>query len=395
MVGTHFTTVAMAWQIYELTDSPLGIGLLGLARAGPQILFGMIGGVLADSMDRRRLMMAMQLAQLGVSLCLALLTLSDAISPGLLFVAAVLLAVGSATENPPRLAIVPSLVPASDLQSAVALSSTVRSAAGIAGPSVAGLILVLSGPALCYAVDAASWVIMLAALALIRVPRFEATVRKFSLDTLFAGASFVLRQKTLRSFAALGFSSSFFGSSLVALYPVYARDILRAGPVGLGLMYSAPALGLVLTASVISMRKKIEPAGTWVIFGEALNASAIVIFAVSREFILSLFMLLLTGVGVCLSSVLRGTIYQRLTPDHLRGRVSAIDRVLSIGGGQLGQFRAGAFANFLGTPVSAGLGGICVLLASVIVAFVPGARHFRLEDTEEVADRDQATVSRT
>jgi MFS family permease len=161
-VGSQFTTVAMAWQIYELTDSPLQIGLIGLARAVPQIAILLFGGLLADAVNRRRLMMLTQASLFGVSGALALLTLAGSATPLRLYVATMFLALFSSLEAPSRQAIVSNLVPREDLSRALAMHSSQRQIAVIAGPSVAGLVLAFAGPALCYAVDAFSWLIMLA-----------------------------------------------------------------------------------------------------------------------------------------------------------------------------------------------------------------------------------------
>ena len=145
-IGNQFTIVAMAWQIYDLTDSPLQIGLLGLGRALPQIALALVGGVMADVVDRRRLLMLTQLIQLAIGVALTVLTVTGAITPGLLLACAILLSLGAALENPPRQAIVPSLVPSTDLSSAVALYTTQRSIGMIAGPALAGIVLAISGP---------------------------------------------------------------------------------------------------------------------------------------------------------------------------------------------------------------------------------------------------------
>ena len=194
-VGSQFTTVAMAWQIYELTDSPLQIGLIGLARAVPQIGILLFGGLLADAMNRRRLMMLTQASLFGVSGALALLTLAGSATPSRLYVAAMFLALFSSLEAPSRQAIVSNLVPREDLSRALAMHSSQRQIAVIAGPSVAGLVLAFAGPALCYAVDAFSWLIMLAALALIRTRLPErGGWRTVSVNALGAGLRFVWRQ---------------------------------------------------------------------------------------------------------------------------------------------------------------------------------------------------------
>ncbi len=191
-VGSQFTQVAMAWQIYELTNSPLQIGLIGLARAVPQMIILLFGGLLADAMNRRKLMMVTQGSLFFVSGSLALITLSGHATPMKLYGVTVFLALFSSLESPSRQAIVTNLVPAEDLSRALAIFSTQRQIATIAGPSIAGVVLAFAGPAVCYGVDAVSWLIMLGALAMLRteLPQ-RGGWRTIRFDSLRAGFGFV------------------------------------------------------------------------------------------------------------------------------------------------------------------------------------------------------------
>jgi MFS family permease len=373
--GTQFTTVAMAWQIYELTSSPLYIGFLGLARALPQICLALLGGILADAFDRRRLLMAAQVVQCAISVALGLLTLAGAITPEILIGAALLLALGSAVESPPRQAIVANLVPPAALSSAVALNATQRSAAMIVGPSLAGVALALSGPLLCYVIDAASWLVMLGALANIRLRPTRERRIGVSFEALWAGARFVLHQQVMFRFMLLDFGATFFGTS-TALYPIFARDILETGPTGLGLMYAAPSVGALVTGVVLSGRHRVEATGKWVVLGVVLFGACTALFSVSRVFWLSLVLLVGTGIGNTLSAVLRNTTNQLLTPDQLRGRVSSVNSAFVISGPQLGQFRAGAMADVWGATASGAIGGLGAVVCALAIA--PGVWRFKL-----------------
>src|SRR5437660_1457539 len=191
-IGSQFTTVAIAWQIYDLTNSPLQLGLIGLARAGPQIAILLFGGLLADAMNRRKLMMVTQASLFCVSGTLALIALQRRITPVTLYAATMFLALFSSLEAPSRQALVSNLVPHEDLPRAMALSNTQRYIAIIAGPSVAGLLLGFLGPAVCYGVDAVSWLIMLFSLTLIRTELPErGGWRTVTLESLRAGFNFV------------------------------------------------------------------------------------------------------------------------------------------------------------------------------------------------------------
>src|SRR5581483_2768401 len=176
----------MAWQMYELTNSALQVGLLGLGRALPQIALAIFGGMLADALDRRRLLMGIQLVNCCVSGSLTVLTALHLVRPETLIVAAVLFAFGTSVETPARQAVVPNLVPREDLGPAIALNNTQRNVAVIIGPSLAGIALAVASPALCYGVDAASWLAMLLALAFIRRPLQGAIRTKASIEALLA-----------------------------------------------------------------------------------------------------------------------------------------------------------------------------------------------------------------
>lgn len=378
--GSQFTAVAMAWQIYELTNSPLQIGLLGLARAVPQMALLLFGGLLADAVDRRRLMMAMQVGQFAVSGFLAALAFAGLVSPPVLYMASVFLAVFGSLENPARQALVPNLVPRSELTSAVALNATQRNVSQIAGPALAGIVLGGTSAAFCYAVDAISWLLMLGALAVIAAPAQAASGRRgISLQSLGEGVGFVWRHPVVLSLTILDFAQNVLGSPR-ALMPVYARDILFVGPEGLGLLYAATSAGSVGAAALMTAMPQVRRAGLWVLIGVGIYAVSTMLFAVSHVFWFSLAMLAIEGIGNTVSTILRGTMNQLVTPDDLRGRVTSVNNVFTNGGPQLGQFRAGAVGEVIGGEGSA-LGGGAALLAVValVAALARPVREFRID----------------
>jgi MFS family permease len=342
----------------------------------------LFGGVLADAMDRRRLLIWTQLVQLAISAALTFLTFADAISPGVLIGCAILLSLGGALENPPRQAIVPNLVPSTDLSSAVALYTTQRSIGLIAGPSIAGILLAVSGPGACYLLDMLSWLVMLLALVLMRTRPPVRKAVSISLASMLEGAKFVVRQPVIFPFMLLDFGATFFGAP-AALFPVLARDVFEVGEFGLGLMYAAPALGAIVTGVVMSSLPQVRDAGRWVIIGVLCFGLCLVFFAVVPFFWLSLLLLVGTGAGNAVSGVLRGTANQMLTPDHLRGRMSAINSAFVMGGPQLGQFRSGVLADVWSAPAAGALGGVGAVLCAVGVAFLPAVRGFRLDAAQE------------
>jgi MFS family permease len=378
-VGSQFTTVAMAWQIYELTNSPLQIGMIGLVRAVPQMIVLLFGGLLADAINRRKLMMITQGSLFLISTALALSTFAGQMTVPKLYGVAVFLALFSSLDAPSRHAIVTNLVPAEDLARALAISSTQRQIATIAGPSIAGIVLAVAGPGACYAVDAISWLIMIAALALIRAELpAHGGWRTISLESLGAGFRFVWHHSVIFPFLMMDLGANFFGS-IRSLYPIYARDILAVGPRGLGILYAASAAGSLIGALGFSIWGPLRRAGRWILFGVTVYGLCLLGFAHSRYFWLSVLLLAGTGIGDTISAILRSTINQLSTPDELRGRMSSINSVFTNSGPQLGQFQAGALAAAIGAEFSVTTGALVILfIVGLLAARFPHVRDYRI-----------------
>jgi MFS family permease len=248
----------------------------------------------------------------------------------------------------------------------------------IAGPSVAGLILAAGGAELCYAVNAATWLVMIGALLLIRGQTQERRAgRSLGLQSLGEGVHFVWSNPVILALMALDFGQNFFGTPR-ALFPVYAKDILGVGEVGLGLLYAAASLGAIVVAIGMSLVGNLRRAGLIVLVGVAIHAVCLVFFAFSHVFWFSILMLAGEGAGNAFSAILRNTINQLLTPDDLRGRVSSVNSMFTNTGPQIGQFRAGAVAEVLGPEMSVFSGGLAILLLAGLVAAQRPVRTFEL-----------------
>jgi MFS family permease len=377
--GSQFTQVAMAWQIYELTNSPLQIGMLGLVRAVPQMFILLFGGLLADAVNRRKLMLVTQASLFFVSGALALLSWAGQVTPLTLYAVTVLLALFSSLESPSRQSIVPNLVPVEELSRAVAIFSTQRQIATIAGPSLAGIVLAFAGPAVCYAVDAVSWLSMMVFLSMIRTQLPErGGWRTISLDSLRAGFRFVWGHAVIFPFLMMDFGANIFGTAR-SLYPIYARDILVVGPQGLGLLYAASAAGALLGAAGFSVWGPVRRAGHWILFGVTLCGVCLLLFGNSSVFWLSILALVGLGVGDAVSAILRATINQLVTPDELRGRMASINSIFTNSGPQLGQFQAGALAALIGAEFAVTAGGIIsLLIVGILVLGYPHVRDYRI-----------------
>jgi MFS family permease len=387
-VGSQFTSLAIAWQIYELTHSPLQLGLMGLARGVPQVVMLLFGGLLADAVNRRTVILCTQSVLFVASALLALLTFADKTTPATLYVATIALALFNSLEAPARHAIVANLVPREDLAAALAIYNSQRHVATIAGPAVAGVTIWLWGPAVCYAIDAASWLIMFVAVVAIRTTLPEGGGRRaVSLESLRAGFRFVLNHAVIFPLLMMDFGANVFGT-VRALLPIFAKDILSAGPQGLGILYAGSAFGSLAGAIGLSFFGGTRKVGVWILAGVTLYGLSIVSFGGSHVFWFSVFLLVLSGIGDTISAIMRSTINQLATPEELRGRMSSINSLFTNCGPQLGQFQAGALASLIGAELTVMSGGLVILLIVAVLVFrFPHVRDFKITAQNQTAAR--------
>jgi MFS family permease len=279
-----------------------------------------------------------------------------------------------AFDIPARQALMPALVPARDFPNAVSLGLIVFNLAMIVGPSLAGVMLASRGPSVVYALNAISFVAVIAALVAMRTRGLAAEESEMTTRVSFAalkeGLEFVWRTPIIVQTMTLDFAATFFASA-TALLPIFAEEILQVGARGLGLLAAAPAMGSVVTALVMARVGSFQQQGKLVIQSVAVFGLATVGFGVSRVFWFSLLMLGITGAADTISTVLRQTIRQLATPNHLRGRMTSINMVFFMGGPQLGELEAGIVAALIGTPMSVVTGGIGSLV-SALLALVKG-----------------------
>ena len=369
---------AINWHIYLLTHSALALGLVGACRAVPIILCSLIGGVVADVMDRRRLMMATQAVMLVCSGILALVT-----SRGLVHIWPILLltAIASAAwafDTPARQALVPTLVPVKDFPNAVSLSMLMFQIGLIVGPPLAGFLLASRGPGLVYAINAGSFVAVILGLALMRAggrpEQSESQTPRISLEALVEGLRFVWRTPIIVQTMTLDFVATFFASAN-QLLPIFAKDILQVGAQGYGFLGAAPAGGAIISGLVMARLGTLKRQGRIVILAVSVYGAATIAFGLSRVFWFSLLMLAVTGAADTVSTILRHTIRQLATPNYLRGRMTSINMIFFMGGPQLGEVEAGTMAALIGAPLSVVTGGVGCLIAAAITLMA--ARNLR------------------
>src|SRR5450759_2415150 len=359
--------VAVTWNVWVLTRSPFALGAVGLARIVPVIVFSLLGGIAADARDRKKVMLVTQTVLMAVSIGLGLLTFLriPAVWPVFL-----LIAVGGAATAfalPARQALVPRLVPEGDLARALSMNVILFQAATLAGPVVAGWLIAERGLAVVYFLDAASFVAVLAAVLAIRAPGAVGGSRRSPWEDLKGGLAFVWRSPLIVSTMTLDFVATFFASAM-ALLPIFADQILRVGPRGLGLLYGAPAAGAIVTGLILAVLPAPKAQGRTILVAVASYGAATILFGFSRSFALSLSALAAAGASDTISTVLRSTLRQLTTPDALRGRMTSINMVFFMGGPQLGEFEAGLLAGWLSAPASVVIGGAACMAAVAATA---------------------------
>ena len=380
LTGSQMQTVAVPYQIYKLTGSSLALGFVGLARVIPVIVFALGGGVIADALDRRRLMMLSQSLMAICSLTLAWTTHTGRITPAVMYA---VIAVGGAAlslDSPARQSLIPLLVPREHLANAIGLHAMAWEVAAIAGPSLAGLLIAWRGVFPVYVLDAASFAAVLGALVAMRhraPPRASVDI---SIGAALDGLRFIARTPLIFSTMVLDAVATFFAGSLLLL-PVYADRILAVGPRGLGLLYAAQPAGAAVAAALLSSRATIHRQGAAVLWSIAIYGASVAAFGVSPWLPLSLVLLAVSGAADTVSMVVRQTLRQLLTPDELRGRMTSVNMIFFIGGPQLGEFEAGVVARAAGPRFSVSSGGVACVLAAIVTALaVPSLRKLTSHD---------------
>jgi MFS family permease len=371
VTGSQMQLVAINWHVYLLTKSPLALGGVGLVRVLPIIFCSLAGGVVADAVDRKRLMMVSQSVMLICAGLLAGLTATGLNSIWPIYLLTAIASAAVAFDNPARQAMLPTLVPRKDFPNAVSLGILVFNSAMIVGPAVAGLLLRIRGPALIYGLNAASFIAVIVALLLMKASgRVEATTEsvRISFGALRDGLRFVWRTPIIVQTMMLDFIATFFASA-TALLPIFAAEILNVGATGLGLLAAAPGAGSIISGLVMAKRGVMRKQGKAVLVSVAVYGAATAVFGLSRWFWLSILMLSVTGAADTVSTVLRQTIRQLVTPNYLRGRMTSVNMVFFMGGPQLGEFEAGALAAIIGATLSVLTGGFGCLIAVGAASF--------------------------
>jgi MFS family permease len=354
--------VAVGWQVYSLTHDPLALGLAGLSEFLPFVCLVLLGGHVADHADRRNILVVTWSIEALCIGALLWLTLSGLRSVWPIY--AVITAFGTtrAFYAPAMQSMVPTLVPREEFPRALALNATLFQIAVVSGPALGGVLFLL-GPAVVFAVCLALFVItvmLVLSMGSRRAVRDSTRAGASTAHQLLEGLRFVMHQPKVLGVLSLDLFAVLFGGA-TALLPIFAAEILHIGPVGLGLLRTAPGVGAGLTAAVLTLRPIERHAGAYMFGGVALFGLCTIAFALSRNVALSLAALLVLGGGDMLSIYVRGILVQLNTPDSIRGRVSAINSMFIGGSNELGEFESGVTARWFGAVRAAVLGGVLTL----------------------------------
>ena len=371
--------VALAWQMYELTASAWDLGLVGLVQFLPALLLTIPAGQIVDRVDRRLVLAGALVLQALVAGVLAWASAAGTVSRELILLFCVVIGVARALQMPAQQALLPSLVTPDVLPRALAVSSSVMQVAVIGGPALGGFVYG-AGAAAAYGFAFALFVLSLVIVAGIRYPRATPDPTPVTLASVFAGFGFIRRHKTVLGALSLDLFAVLLGGA-TALLPMFAKDVLNTGAWGLGVLRAAPAAGAFVVGVILAHRPLRHHVGRWMFGAVAVYGVATLGFALSTSFALSLVALAASGAADMVSVVIRQTLVQLETPDDLRGRVSAVNSTFIGASNQLGEFRAGAVAAWLGPvgSVVAGAFGTLVVVALWMRLFPGLYRRDRLQ----------------
>jgi MFS family permease len=373
-VGFQMLGVAVGWQLYELTGNALDLGLVGLVQFVPMVLLTLVVGQVADRCDRRLIVVVCEIVKAAAAAALALGALGDWQSRGSIFGVVAVLSAAQAFENPAMSALVPEVVARPEIAPAMAWVISAGQTAQIVGPALGGLLYAF-GPGPAYVTAGAMFVLAGGLAAAIRVARVVRPREAITLETVFSGVAFIQSRRVLLGSMSLDLFAVLLGGA-TALLPVFAKDILGVGPVGLGLLRSAPAVGALATSVFLAHYPLTLRVGPTLFRSVIVFGAATVVFGVSTSFALSLIALTVLGAADVVSMVIRMSLAQIRTPDAMRGRVSAVHSLFTGTSNQLGAFESGLAAALLGTVPAVLLGGLgTIAVAALWMLLFPELRR--------------------
>jgi MFS family permease len=384
--GSMMQNAAVLWHVSLIVPEDkkgLALGIVGLVKFVPIVVFSLISGVVADAVDRRRLMLITNTLLTVIAGALAIATYRGLDSVWPIYLLTALSSAVGVFDGPARMSLVPTLLPARDFPNAISLNTIMFQAASVLGPSLAGIVIASLNVGSVYLCNAISFVAVIVALLMMRDVQQRAAHERsdISLKAAFEGLRYVFSTPMIRSTMLLDFFATFF-SSATALLPMFAQDILHVGAVGYGQLSAAMSIGALITSGIlVQIVHKIVHRGRVLLWAVFWYGAATILFGLSKNFWLTYLCLAITGAADTVSMVLRNIIRQLTTPDHLRGRMTSVNMIFFMGGPQLGELEAGLVANGFGAPFSVVSGGIGCLIATGWIALkTPPLRRYRRDD---------------
>lgn len=366
VAGSRMQFWGLLWHVRTLSEQPIALGMVGLVRIVPIVLFSLIGGAIADAYDRRQVLLVVESVLIAIAGTLGWITAHGHATLGWLYLLTALQGAAFAFELPARQALVPNLVQREDLPSAFSLQSIAFQMGSIVGPMLSGFLIAYANQAWVYYANALSYLALIAALLLIGpVPQAKRPMTRPQLvdvEAIREGIHYIRHQPIILSSMLLDFFATFFASAN-ALLPIFARDILHIGPVGYGWLSASASIGAAFASVALAQIQQLRRQGPLLIWSVVAFGAATVLFGLSRNAWLSGLALALTGATDTVSMVIRNTIRQLQTPDELRGRMTSINQIFFVGGPQLGELEAGLAAQMLGAPLAVVTGGLGCILA--------------------------------
>jgi MFS family permease len=364
LIGTWMQSVAQSWLVYRLTGSAWLLGSVGFASQIPVFLFSPLGGIAADRFDRRRIVIATQVASMLLAFILAGLTLWGKIQVWHVFVLAALLGVVNAFDIPGRQSFLVDMVGREDLMNAIALNSSMFNGARVVGPAIAGILVARIGEGWCFFANAVSYIAVIVGLLLMKVLSSVPPAITSPFEHMMEGFRFVNRTAPIRALLVLLGLVSLVGMPYAVLMPIFADKILHGGARGLGILMGSSGIGALLGALTLAFRKGVKGLGRWVSACCAGFGLSLVVFAMSHRFWISVILLLPVGYTIMLQMACSNTLIQVMVPDALRGRVMAVYSMMFMGMAPIGALLGGAIADRLGAQVTVGIGGVASVLGA-------------------------------
>lgn len=376
LVGTWMQSVAQAWLVYRLTGSSLLLGIVGFASQIPVFVLSPVGGMVADRYRRHRIVIITQSSAMTLALILGALTLAGVIRVWEILLLAGILGIVNAFDVPARQAFVVEMVEPVDLINAIALNSSMVNSARILGPAIAGIVVAAVGEGWCFMANGISYVAVIACLlSMVLAPHAPPGAMLSGIESIKEGFRFVGRTGPIRALLLLLGVVSLTGMPYTVLMPIFAGGVLHSGAKGLGWLMGASGLGALAGTLTLAAKKQIRGLGRWITYAALGFGGSMIVFSLSRSFLLSAALLIPVGFSMMLQMASSNTLIQTMVPDALRGRVMAFYSMMLLGMAPFGSLFAGAVANRVGAPLTVAIGGvICLGGAAIFGLRWPGLR---------------------